>query len=148
MAFLVKTMFRWNESSKNADISILSNFLAIFFGFCSPYSEILPSTIYMSNFRSIGPSKQNLQRGGGGGGAAIPICKKPGLFRVKKYSALHLFMTFDLDNFQLYYNLQICAGMTCSIFPENRNFFDQLPLENIWSNSTCNSKCRVSSTWV
>ena len=31
MAFLVKALFRWNECSKNADISVLSNFLAIFF---------------------------------------------------------------------------------------------------------------------
>ena len=35
MAFLVKAMFRWNESSKNAEISILSNFLEIFVGFFS-----------------------------------------------------------------------------------------------------------------
>ena len=41
---------------KNADISVLSNFLA---------TKILPSTIYMPNFRSIGPFKQKLQRGGG-----------------------------------------------------------------------------------
>ena len=33
MAFLAKTLFRWNESSKNADISILSNLLAIFSDF-------------------------------------------------------------------------------------------------------------------
>ena len=24
--------------------------------------------------------------------------------------------------------------MTCSLFPENRDFLDQWPLENIWSN--------------
>ena len=46
---------------KNADISVLNNFLAIFFEFCSLYREILPSTIYMPNFRSIGPFKQKLQ---------------------------------------------------------------------------------------
>ena len=38
--------------------------------------------------------------------------------------------------------------MTCSLFPENRDFLDQLPLENILSNSTCNSKYGVSSTQV
>ena len=40
------------------------NFFRIFFR-CR---EILPSTIYMPNFRSIGPFKQKLQRRGGGGG--------------------------------------------------------------------------------
>ena len=48
---------------KNTDVSVLSNFLAIFFEFFSRYLEILPSTIYMQNFRSIGPFKQKLQRG-------------------------------------------------------------------------------------
>ena len=48
---------------KNADISVLSNFLAIFFRFFSRYGEMLPSTIYMPNFRSIGLFKQKLQRG-------------------------------------------------------------------------------------
>ena len=73
---------------RNADISILSNFLAVFFNFFSRYREILPSTIYMPNFRSVGPFKQKLQRGGGGRicpPLAIPICKKPGLFRVKGF---------------------------------------------------------------
>ena len=84
---------------KNADISVLSNFLAIFFEFFSLYQEILPSTIYMPNFRSIGPFKQKLQTGGGGGGIcpplAIPICKKPGLFRVKT-SERNQFIIFEL----------------------------------------------------
>ena len=35
MAFLVKALFWWNECSKNADISILSNFMAIFQNFFS-----------------------------------------------------------------------------------------------------------------
>ena len=67
-------------SAKNADISILSNFLTIFSIF-SRYREILPSTIYMPNFGSIGPFEQKL-RGGGRICPAIPICKKPDLFRV------------------------------------------------------------------
>ena len=83
MAFLVKALFLWNKYSKNADISVLSYFLAIFFEFFSPYREMLPSTICMPNFRSIGPFTQKLQ----GGGRicplpTIPYCKKPGLFRV------------------------------------------------------------------
>ena len=61
MAFLVKALFRWNECSKNTDISVLSNFLAIVFEFFSLYREILPSTIYMPNVRSIGLFKQILQ---------------------------------------------------------------------------------------
>ena len=61
MAFLVKALFWWNECSKIADISILSNFLAIFSKCFSWYREILPRTIYMPNFKSIGPSKQKLQ---------------------------------------------------------------------------------------
>ena len=77
MAFLVKALFRWNECSKNTDISILSNFLAVFFEFFSRYREILPITIYIPNFRSIGPFKQELQ--------IIPICKNPGLFMVNSF---------------------------------------------------------------
>ena len=85
MAFLVKAPFRWNECSKNVDISVLSNFLAILFEFFSRYREILPSTIYMPNFRLIGPFKQELQREDRicPLPPAIPICKQPGLFRVK-----------------------------------------------------------------
>ena len=63
MAFLVKALFRWNECSKNADISVLSNFPPFFFKYFAQYREILPSAIYMPNFRSIGPFKQKLQRG-------------------------------------------------------------------------------------
>ena len=42
----------------------------------------------MPNFRSIGPFKQKLLRGGGRicPPPAIPICKTPGLFRVKQGS--------------------------------------------------------------
>ena len=42
----------------------------------------------MPNFRSIGPSKQKLQRGAESAlPPAIPICKKPGLFRIKSLVA-------------------------------------------------------------
>ena len=85
MAFLVKALFQWNKSLKNADISVLRNFLAIFFDFFSRYREILLSTIYLPNFRSIGPFKQQLRREGE---AEFPPpghtnLQKPGLFRVK-----------------------------------------------------------------
>ena len=43
-----------------------------FFTFSSRYREILPHTIYIPNFRSIGTSKQILQRGRGGGGQNLP----------------------------------------------------------------------------
>ena len=42
MAFLAKALFRWNKSLKNADISILSNFLAIFFGFFLHIEKFYP----------------------------------------------------------------------------------------------------------
>ena len=47
MAFLVKALFSWNECLQKADISILSNFWAIFFQFFSSYREILPNAIYI-----------------------------------------------------------------------------------------------------
>ena len=49
MVFLKKALFSWNECSKNADISILSNFLA-FLQLFSQYREILPNTIYVPSF--------------------------------------------------------------------------------------------------
>ena len=87
-SYLTSKIVQLANKAKNADISILSNFLAIFFDF-SLYREILSDTIYMLNFRSIGPFNQKLQKGGGGGRIcpppAIPICKKPGLFRVNLF---------------------------------------------------------------
>ena len=55
MAFLVKALCSLNECSKNADISILMNFLAIFSNFFQ-YREISKS------LKSIEPFKQKLQR--------------------------------------------------------------------------------------
>ena len=78
MAFLVKALFRWNKSLKNADISVLRNFLASFSIFFSISRNV--TKYYLPNFRSIGPFKQKSRGGGGGGGSRI--CKKPGLFRV------------------------------------------------------------------
>ena len=86
MAILVKDMFRWNKCSKNADISVLSNLLAIFSNFfdIEKFYQVL-STHKISD--QLDYSNRNY-RGGGGGGAesAIPICKKPDLFRVKLVS--------------------------------------------------------------
>ena len=45
MAFLVKALFRWNKCSKDADISILSNFLEIFFNFFSRYLKTLEQKV-------------------------------------------------------------------------------------------------------
>ena len=111
MAFLVKALFRWNEYSKNGDISVLSNFLAIFFELFSPHREILPSTICMPNFRSIGPFKQKLQRGGRICPLpTIPICKKPGLFRV------NCFLQYDtsagIQSLQTSIEIKLCQNYT------------------------------------
>ena len=70
-SYLPSKIVQLAKKAKNADISILSNFLAMFFDF-SLYREILSGTIYMLNFRSIGPFKQKLQRGGGGSESALP----------------------------------------------------------------------------
>ena len=90
MAFLAKALFRWNESSKNADINILSYFLAILVGFHSLYREILPMTIYMPNFRSIVDYPNRNYRGG----ILPPPChmnlQKPGLFRVNPKIVFYL----------------------------------------------------------
>ena len=65
---------------KNANISILSNFLAIFLEFLSRYPELLQ---VHAKFQ-INWTIQTVITYGGGGGGGIPICKKPGLFSVKK----------------------------------------------------------------
>ena len=51
MAFLVKALFRWNVCSKNADISVLSNFLAIFFKYFSRYREIFAKYYLHAKFQ-------------------------------------------------------------------------------------------------
>ena len=86
MAFLVKALFSWNECWKNADISILSNFLAKFSNFLSISRN---SAIYYlhAKFQINWTIQIEITEGGGGRicpGLAIPICKKPGLFRVKE----------------------------------------------------------------
>ena len=62
-SYITSKIVELGKKAKNADISVLSNFLAFFFDF-SLYREILSGTIYMLNFRSIGPFKQKLQGGG------------------------------------------------------------------------------------
>ena len=78
MAFYVNERVLMEQVLKNADISILSNILAILFKLFSRYRERLANTTYMPNSRSIGPLKQKL-RGGGQNlpSPAIPICKRP-----------------------------------------------------------------------
>ena len=61
MTVLVKALFSWNECGYQHFEHIVSNF-SIFF----QYREILPNTIYMPNFKSIGSFKQKLQSGGKG----------------------------------------------------------------------------------
>ena len=88
MAFLVKALFQWNECSKNADISILSNFLAIFFDFFFDIEKFyqyylrtkfqINWTIANKNYRICSPPPPPPP-------PAMPICKKPGLFRVNRY---------------------------------------------------------------
>ena len=70
MAFLVKALSRWNESSKNADISVLRNFLAIFFEFfldIEKFYQVLP-TCQISD--QLDHSNRNY--GGKGAESALP----------------------------------------------------------------------------
>ena len=83
-SYLTSKIVQLAKKAENADISILSNFLAIFCDF-SLYREIYQvlSTCYISN--QLDHSNRNYRWGGGGRicpPPAIPICKKPGLFRV------------------------------------------------------------------
>ena len=78
MAFLVKALFSGNECSKNADISILSNFWAFFPIFFS-ISINFAKCCLLAKFQTNWTIQTEII-----GGAAIPICIKPGLFRVKK----------------------------------------------------------------
>ena len=86
MAFLVKALFRWNDVPKTADISILSNFLLGNFLriFCSTSRNF--TNYYLHAKFQINQTIQTEMTGGEGRicpPSAIPICKKPGLFRVR-----------------------------------------------------------------
>ena len=69
---------------------------------------MLSSTIYMPNFRPIGPFNLNRNyrgggRGGGGEGQILPpfisICKKPGLCRVNIFHEIYsLYIALKVDN--------------------------------------------------
>ena len=67
MVFLVKALFRWNKSLKNDDISILNNFLAIFFGFflyIEKFCQVLSTCQITEGAESLPPpppSHTNLQ---------------------------------------------------------------------------------------
>ena len=94
MAFLVKALSRWNKCSKNADISILSNFLAIFSNFFLDIEKFYQVLYIHAKFKINWTIQTGITEGGGGGAEsvplAIPICKKPGLFRVEQNKDLIL----------------------------------------------------------
>ena len=100
MAFLAKTLYRWNESSKNADVRILSNFQAIVFGFflhIEKFYELL-STCQISDH--LDHPSRNYR----GGQMLPPLAghtnlQKPGLFRVKEKSSGHF---KDLHKLELF----------------------------------------------
>ena len=108
MAFLVKALFRWNESSKNADISIFKNFQAIFFGFflhIEKFYQVLSA--YQISGQLGHPSRNYRGRGGGRfcPPPAIPVCKKPGLFRVKtRLQEVRFYIATDQQ--------QLCPNLT------------------------------------
>ena len=93
MASLAKSLLRWNESSKNADISILSNFLAIF-------SDLHMEKLYkVLSTCQISDQWDHANRKFCPPPLAIPICKKPGLFRVKVETSK--FTSQTLESFHL-----------------------------------------------
>ena len=83
MSFLVKALFRWNESSKNADISVLSSFLAIF----SNFSLDIEKFYQVLSTRQISDQFVHSNRNYGGGiispPPAIKICKSPACLGLK-----------------------------------------------------------------
>ena len=113
MAFLAKALFRWNKSLKNTDISILSNFLAIsfqIFFISSDFAKYYLHTKVQINWTiqteitegvSICPP------------LAIPICKKPGLFRVNSLmlGSFSNLVLLKLDTI-LYPDLAYAKGFT------------------------------------
>ena len=88
--------------------------------------KFLPSTIYMPNVRSIGPLKQKLQRGICPP-PAIPICIKPGLFRVNRSFTTvfpEMYVFYRLANsieFRKYFTKKIwCTSIKRSFFNMER----------------------------
>ena len=84
MPFLAKALFQWNESSKNADISILSNFLAISFEFflhIKKFYQVLSTCQFQINWAIQTEITEPP--------LTIPIYKKPGLFGVKNFPGEH-----------------------------------------------------------
>ena len=109
MAFLVKALFSWNECLKDADISILGNFLATFSSFFSQYGEILRNTIYMPNFKSTGPFKHQTEITEGEAESANlpPICKKPDLLNVKQGASQ--MVDLERSDFYVVFTMSFCA---------------------------------------
>ena len=95
-------------SDKNADISILSNFLAIFFSNLISVSRNFTNYHLRVKFQINWTIQTEITWGGGGGqnlsSKAIPICKKPGLFRVKRQVKTLQVQTED----QQQYSRRIC----------------------------------------
>ena len=105
MAFLVKALFWWNKCSKNADSSVLSNILAIFFKFFL-YIEKFYQVLSICQILDQLDHSNKLQRGQNlppPPPPAIPICKKPGLFRVKKQMLQNDLVYLDSVNCILFY---------------------------------------------
>ena len=82
MAFLAKALFRWNKSLKSADISILSNFLAIFFGFFS-ISRNFTKYYLHAKFQINWTIQTEITGGAESDPPGHTNLQKPGLFRVK-----------------------------------------------------------------
>ena len=86
MAFLVKVLFRWNESLENADINVLRKFLTIFFDFfldIEKFDQVL-STCQISDQLNL---QTEITEGGGGGNLPSPDhtnLQKARMFRVKE----------------------------------------------------------------
>ena len=71
------------RAHRNADISILSNLLAIFWQLFSRYREIYQVLSAWQISDQLDNSNRNYREGQNLPSPAIPISKKPGLFRVK-----------------------------------------------------------------
>ena len=68
MAFLVKALFRWNKCPKNADISVLSNFLSFFLNFFLDIEKFYQELSTCQILDQLDHSNRNYIGVGGGGG--------------------------------------------------------------------------------
>ena len=72
MAFLVKALFLWKEYSINADISVLSNFLAFFSNFFLDIEKFYQVLFTCQIGHQLNHSNRNYRGGGGGAESALP----------------------------------------------------------------------------